>query len=342
MTKINVGPFNIITGQQTQISAAEWPSPDQTGFIVIANNSPVTLGVSTADGGEWLYPNTGNIFKPSGSNVSVQPITQPVNNVFVGTFTATYYSSDEPLPAGYPSQLPTLSQANSSVLAVLSAQMLIGSFTYTVQPPPGSGSLVITSNSQLSSLNLITIRGVQTGKLYVNGIFNIPPNFTFSTVGIVDTSFQIQFAGFSGTQTVTIFALPAPPPLVNRESILYGVSIPPSSLAGDHPPNELTNLGFYHAVGDTLLSAPGVGLRYRIFYCQTSLTDAPATNGQIILADSFVAILRLSGNNVPAVSTIDARPSGFPMSTNLAVQVVQVTGSGFNICGQILFTVENV
>lgn len=356
MTTAFVGPLNILIGVATNFPAAEWPSPNQTGFIVMANNSSVALAVQTNNGSKWLYPNTADIVVPGGNNISLAALNQPVNSLYIGTVTATYYSDDEPVPGAYPQNLPTFLGGNNSMIANFAlrpfpnngVQLLASPTTIDVQPPPDTGQLLLTNlNFPPVGMNPsnITVTGDQSGTVYYN--VNNPAGDTHNNLYITvnpakDSTYSIKFSSnaLPNANFDALFAIQS----IALEQV---VVVPPQAGPGAEPVNDIITLGVNGSAGSqsAIIAAPGVGKRLRIFTAKIGPSGSTNPNGMFFGGtgtaggETFIAVAPI-GSLV--ADNLNAPPTGLPMAPNTAINAGSINGTTSTFFGIIGYTIESV
>lgn len=119
----------------------------------------------------------------------------------------------------------------------------------------------------------------------------------------------------------------------------YVVPVAPSALASDHPATELQVAGgFLFASGSTVVAAPGVGKRLRVFYASVANETA---GGRTFVEDSTGAdILAVAySGSAGASNDVSFAPSGLPLPANAGITVV---GSNATNNATVVYTVETV
>jgi hypothetical protein len=234
---------------------------------------------------------------------------------------------------------------------VVSAQALLATVpanttTVTVGVPPNAETLIVTAPVAPITPTLYCV-GVTTGLRYPGT--PIPPagagypgaTYFFDASSALDSQVTFQFliapthewfvysdAGVHITADLS--------KLANLQGIPYYIPSAPSTAAGDHPPNELSNVVFDSvASGTQILAAPGAGLRYRVFYVTLQANSTGQRMGMSGGSQGLVTANSVS-DIVPV--TVDFKPTGIPLPTNSAISV---NGTGGTTNGHIVYTKEN-
>jgi len=99
-------PQILQNGLPLEVTASPWPSPSQADWVLLSNNTPVNIQINTYNGVQWLYANTIGAFRTGGTTVTaVAAVGSLPTGLIIGSLSATYVSSDEADPVGYPQQL---------------------------------------------------------------------------------------------------------------------------------------------------------------------------------------------------------------------------------------------
>lgn len=95
------GPYPIVAGEQATIT----PPDDQPyAWVVIFNSIETLLEVRYGGNEQWIQPLMANQFKLDSPStiVNVDPNTTQAAGTALGSITAAWYLTTEPMPTGYP------------------------------------------------------------------------------------------------------------------------------------------------------------------------------------------------------------------------------------------------
>ena len=235
---------------------------------------------------------------------------------------------------------------------VVSAQKLLAAATgggspITVGIPPNTETLIVIITA-LGGRPTVKVSGVSTGHTYPGVPF--PSQFgqsqdycwMFDVSSAVDTQVSITGVGaplvpYAVYADSGVHIMADMSKLSSSNGMQYVIPTVPSTLAGDHPPNELSATAFLLNSSTTQLAAPGAGKRYRVFSAQICGVSAGQTAW---LADSVTGIaIVMTGNGNAAF--MSWAPSGLPLSANAAINFVQHFGTDYSV-GCIAYTTETV
>ncbi len=132
---------------------------------------------------------------------------------------------------------------------------------------------------------------------------------------------------------------------VDSKGDQFVVPVAPNNTSNDHPPNELIQVSNFWTTG-TLIGAPGVGLRYRVFeICLVCGGNFGADYAEIDWTIFTGAAQRMSIGQIPGAPLsnqgtlqLSFRPSGIALATNGAITGEATTTSWYSI----LLTIETV
>src|SRR5690348_2283351 len=152
----------------------------------------------------------------------------------------------------------------------------VGTGVVTVTIPPNCETLIVLLENPAQQ-DSAAAKGVTTGYNYPGiGSFNnralsSTRTFFFDVSATLDTQMQIFVTAQLGGQwsvyaDAGVHIMGDIGRYTNLPGAQYVVPTVPSVLAGDHPLNELQVLSIDQASGGTVLAAPGIGRRYRLFY----------------------------------------------------------------------------
>lgn len=231
---------------------------------------------------------------------------------------------------------------------VVSAQVALatvagGVGVETVGVPPNAETLVITFSD--NNIPGLTALGLTTGTQYP-----VVPVHTQTGIGDPAVYYCDVSSVLDAQVRITPLNVPAHSWTIYADSgvhivadvsklssvggVQYVTPTPPSLLAGDHPPVEMSVVALQFAANTTLLPAPGAGLRYRVFGYQVAIV-AGASFAQ--LSDSVSAKVFAMG--IP--SCIGQQPvpmAGLPLSVNAAIGA-QISGAGTAVA-ILYYTIE--
>lgn len=123
----------------------------------------------------------------------------------------------------------------------------------------------------------------------------------------------------------------------NNKGQQYVIPTVPATDAGDHPVTELLAESFHtEANEETVIAAPGAGLRLRVFAGQLSLSGLLAA----WLVDARSSI-RLFSVQAPGTSSLTLPAQGYPLRENAALAYTRFVGTGAAV-GTVYYTVEHV
>jgi hypothetical protein len=101
MTTTTAGPYTLTDTKPLQFLASSWPSPDQTGWVVVYNFSTSLIQTSFDGDIDFLAPYVANVYNPNGHTFALS--TETTGGI--GEIYLVYYSNDEPEPSGFPMAL---------------------------------------------------------------------------------------------------------------------------------------------------------------------------------------------------------------------------------------------
>jgi hypothetical protein len=122
-----------------------------------------------------------------------------------------------------------------------------------------------------------------------------------------------------------------------QTGVQYVVPTIPSTIAGDHPPQELSLASGGWNANAVVLAAPGAGERYRVFTIEM-MSVAAGTSGYLLDAVSNKVLCSCAG---PGNSATNLPGQGYPLSTNAAINF-QVNAGAAGIFASVYYTTENV
>lgn len=233
---------------------------------------------------------------------------------------------------------------------IVSAQKLLatvpaGTNTVIVGLPPNVETLVVFPNFPVA-FAAIRVEGVTTGFPYP-GVTATPQTglissnaYYFDVSPGLDESVQITIPAGGVTPWYVVADSASRITLTANMSTSvsgaqYVIPSVPSTLAGDHPPVELSYLGAYlNATGD-VLAAPGAGQRLRVFAAQMGAQTAGVVGGlRNGSAGEWFATCGASGDSHVAFPL-----TGLPLPANESVNYQLVAGAGFMLI-TVAYTVE--
>lgn len=221
--------------------------------------------------------------------------------------------------------------------------------TATVGVPPNAEALVIATPTN-SLLSTPVCLGLTTALNYpavrVGGFLGSlgATHWMFDVSSALDSQVQITWPG-AHLEQWWVYSDAAARLVVNptqsssQTGVQYVIPTVPSTVASDHPPNELLYAANWAiASGGVLVPAPGVGQRLRVFYASVANESAGAIVG---LSDSVSgASLVLAGIGAAGIpQTADFKPSGVPLSNNAAIVVATTSG---NATANVTYTAETI
>lgn len=238
---------------------------------------------------------------------------------------------------------------------IVNAQKLLatgegGGGPVTVTLPPNCETLIVIITA-LGGRPVVKVSGVSTGHVYPGVPF--PSQFgqaqdycwMFDVTSSLDAQVSVSGVGAA----LTPYAIYADSgvhitadmsKLSNSIGQQYIIPSVPSTLAGDHPPNELKYVSVTDlATPATILPALGVGNRYRIFYATMNMADANVLSD---LRDATPATPFLHGATGAAGTPTAASylPSGIPLTANSAITGTCSVAS--HVTATIAYTTEAV
>ena len=230
-----------------------------------------------------------------------------------------------------------------------SAQKLLASVpaaktSVTVNVPPNAEALVIMASLPSVSAPVIC-GGLQSGRSYIGARAVIPgpptqdATYFFDVSGTVDTQVLVTLPVASvaawyvyadaGTRTTMDIS--------NQRSYggtLYTIPTVPSTVAGDHPLNELQYVGGQISATAPIINAPGVGLRIRVF---SAWITCSGTHTALLNESGARWLVACQGGGANS-STF--QPTGIALPNNVAVGLVCTTGD--NVGYGVSYTVETI
>lgn len=235
-----VGPFNVISGQSTQING---PTPQGTqseyAWLTVYNNTNFIQEVNSETNQAFLQPFTANVFRvPSGIGISLTPVAgQYPIGVWLGTVTAEYNSDKEEKPEGFPvpiNQFP----GGAQLLATypVPSQIPLGPLGPIIAVSPGIGTLII----QLAVLGAtsISVVGVQSGITYATLAVSVSGTYSVNlTPNLQDYELQINGQITVRASIVALYEAPGPaiptqPNLIFHGSVANGGTVLPALTSG--------------------------------------------------------------------------------------------------------------
>lgn len=224
--------------------------------------------------------------------------------------------------------------------------------TVTLPAGPGSNWYVIADQSPLFTSDLVLSQAAgrdgvtgPTVTLQVGGqnAANVLSPLLIDSLGRLETADQVldltvQQVGspapadaiqVGGTDTLEIRAL-----RMNRQGLPYTIPSAPSTVAGDHPPNELLSAAGTFAANGIFLPVV-LGKRYRIF----SVMCAAEVAGLSFALNSSGAVATFYVGTSLNAGYMGYGPSGVPLDTGASVNFVLIAGAGSTLVS-IVYTLE--
>jgi hypothetical protein len=122
---------------------------------------------------------------------------------------------------------------------------------------------------------------------------------------------------------------------------LYAIPSVPDTAAGDHPPVEIQVAAFSSVTAaQTLLAAPGAGLRYRIFGAVITDSSTTAGNGAISAVFGGVTTRLVTGAASQDSASMTAPATGLVTDTNTLIAIAASATCTLN--GAVFYTLETV
>jgi hypothetical protein len=235
---------------------------------------------------------------------------------------------------------------------VISAQKLLatvaaGTASVTVGIPPNAETLIVTA-ADIADGGTIYAEGTSTLYKYSGVRLPSQPHMTAAVTWVFDVSnpmdeqVDVVFTDAPG-MTWFVYADAAVHVIADASTLkdthgsVYAVPAVPSTVAGDHPPDEVSFVSNVFTANAEILAAPGNTQRIRVFSVLMA-TETAGLAGRVADATTLNALCICAGPGNIA-TTLPAQ--GVRINENEALTYILDAGAGIMRIG-IVYTIENV